>query len=62
MELLSDSQALAALCTTGAEDLAAVFGAHTGKKTVNAAALGLFRLKRSFHGIILLKLVPGSGA
>lgn len=49
----SNSQALAALCTAGIDDLAAILGAHAGQKAMNFLALTLFRLKSSLHGFIL---------
>ena len=51
----SDSQALAALCTAGIDDLAAVLGAHAGQKAMNFLALTLLGLKSSLHGCILRK-------
>jgi hypothetical protein len=48
----SNSQALAALGTTGIDDLAAVPSAHTGQKAMNFFALTLLRLKSSLHGFI----------
>ena len=51
----SDGQALAALCTAGIDDLAAVLGAHAGQKAMNFLALTLLGLKSSFHGVILRK-------
>ena len=53
--LRSDSQALAALCTTSIDDLAAVLGAHAGQKAMNFLALTLLGLKSSLHGCILRK-------
>ena len=51
----SDSQALAALCTAGIDDLAAVLGAHAGQKAMNFLAMTLLGLKSSLHGCILRK-------
>lgn len=44
-----DGQALAALCTTGRENLAAVLGCHTSTETMGLGALALVRLISTFH-------------